>query len=378
MEVWASCTASAVYGNTYDVSGNKRTLTQLDRLRRQIPALTQYWERAAATQHLLVGAPAKAVEIYELTLSRSGPRERVGWAAVRGGLASAHNALGEHAKARDLCLETLRESAEDLDYVALFLTPQLELCQAYSGLGEHETALKRVNALFERHTPNNNPFTLGTLHATAAELALRRADVLELVHHLTLMNQYFAPTRNPALLARGERLRNMYASAVSAPNGPDLPPLMQSPLGHHALATATSSVERKQRALDLVVSQTQAVDAFLFARGHVDEPVLLHALRNSLPHVHLLEAARQMFEVMPEDGEETAVVAAPALTTTAEPLLDYRLFPLIIVLEGKRKLIGAIAVCGGHNYRSLSQALLGEIALQLYRAGDVISSRTIG
>lgn len=59
------------------MAGNKRTLAQLDRLRRQIPALTQYGERAAGTQHLLAGAPAKAAEIYELSLSRSGPRERV-------------------------------------------------------------------------------------------------------------------------------------------------------------------------------------------------------------------------------------------------------------------------------------------------------------
>jgi hypothetical protein len=84
-----------------------------------------------------------------------------------------------------------------------------------------------------------------------------------------------------------------------------------------------------------------------------------------------------IFEVIPEDTDETAL-ASGALTTTAEPILDYRLLPLTIQLDSKRKLIGAIAVRGGHNYRPVSQALLGELGLQLYRAGDMISARTLG
>ena len=378
MEVWSSCTASAMYGNTRDVSGSKRTLAQLDRLRRQMPSLEQYWERAAATQHLLAGAPARAAEIYEQTLARSGPRERVGWAAVRGGWATACNDLGQHARAREIVEETLRLCAEDLDYVALFLRIQTELCRALSGLGEHDAAQLEIERLFARYQPNNNPLTLGILHGIAAELALRRTDIIAFEHHLNMMHLYYAPTRNPALVSQGDRLRNMHASLLASGNQQGIAPLSGQLIGSTTLLTTVhGTVERKQRALELVATQSDAREAYLFSRGFYDEPVLLSTLGNREPSPQLLDAVRQMFEVIPEDSDETAM-ASHAVTTTAEPVLDYRLLPLTVVLDAKRKLIGAIAVCGGHHYRPVSHALLGELGMQLYRAGDMISARTLG
>ena len=380
MEVWSSCTATAMYGITRDVSGTKRMLAQLDRLRRQMPSLDHYWERAAASQHLLTGAPARAAEIYEQNLARSGPRERVGWAAVRGGWAAALNDLGQHARAREILEETLLLCAEDLDYVALFLRVQTELCRALSGLGEHDAAQRELDRLFARFQPNNNPLTLGILHGVAAELALRRADIIAFEHHLNMMQTYYAPTQNPALVAQGDRLRNMHASLLAGGDPRGLAPLtgqLHSPGSTTLLTTVHGTVERKQRALELVATQSDAREAYLFARGFYDEPVLLSTLGGRQPSSQLLEAVRQMFEVIPEDSDETAM-ASGALTTTAEPMLGYRLLPLIVVLDAKRKLIGAIAVCGGKHYRPVSHALLGELGMQLYRAGDMVSARTLG
>jgi tetratricopeptide (TPR) repeat protein len=377
MEVWSSCTASAVYGNTRDVAGNKRTLAQMDRLRRHMPSLEQYWERAAATQHLLVGAPARAAELFEQTLARSGPRERVGWSAVRGALATAYNDLGQYQRAREVAEETLLLCADDLDYVAMLLRAQIELCRALSGLGEHEAALRKLDELFARYQANNNALTLGLLHRTAAELALARADIIAFEHHLDMMHNYFAPTQNPALVAQSDRLRNLHAGALATPGEHAAPYKLGIQTSHTLLTSVHGTVERKQRALELIASQTEARQAFLFTRGFYNEPVLLSTLGNEHPSPQLLEAVRMIFEVIPEDTDETAMASA-ALTTTAEPLLDYRLLPLTIVLESKRKLIGAIAVRGGHNYRPVSHALLGELGLALYRAGDMVNARTLG
>lgn len=379
MEVWANCTASAVYSNTRDVAGNKRTLAQLDRLRRQMPALEQYWERAAGTQRLLAGAPARAVELYERTLARSGPRERVGWGAVQGALANAYNDLGQHARAREICEETLRVCADDLDYVAMLLRAQVELCRALGGVGEHEEAQRRLGELFERYLPNENPLTLGTLHHTAAELALARGDILEFEHHLNMMHSYFAPTRNPALIAQSDRLRHRHASALASPNAEDQAAAagVVGVTVSHTLMTAHGAIERKQRALELIASQTEASSAFMFTRGFGDEPVLLSALGGREPGSRLLDAVRAMFEAIPEDNDETAI-ASGALTTTAEPIQDHRLLPLTVTVEAKRLLIGAIAVCGARHYRPVSHALLSDLALQLYRAGDMVSARTLG
>jgi tetratricopeptide (TPR) repeat protein len=382
MEVWSSCTSTAMYANTRDVSGTKRTLVQLDRLRRQMPSLEQYWERAAATQHQLAGAPARAVEVYEKTLARPGARERVGWAAVRAGLAAAYNDLGQHARAREILEGTLRLCVDDLEYVALFLRLQTELCRSLSGLGEHESAQRELDRLFDRCQPNNNPLTLGILHGTAAELALKRPDIIAFEHHLNMMHSYYAPTRNPALSSQGDRLRNMHASLLAGRSPLALTTMTGTGLlnatGHTTLLTTVhGTVERKQRALELVATQSDAREAYLFSRGFYDEPVLLSTLGGTAPALRLLEAVRQMFEVIPEDSDETAM-ASHAITTTAEPILDFRLLPLIVVLDAKRKLIGAIAVSGGHHYRPVSHALLGELGMQLYRAGDMVSARTLG
>jgi hypothetical protein len=104
---------------------------------------------------------------------------------------------------------------------------------------------------------------------------------------------------------------------------------------------------------------------------------MLSTLGGQEPNPQVLEAVRAMFEAIPTDNDETAM-ASVAMTTTAEPVHSHRLLPLTVVHESKRMLIGAIAVCGGHNYRPVSHALLSELALQLYRNGDMISGRTLG
>jgi tetratricopeptide (TPR) repeat protein len=382
MEVWSSCTSNAAFGNTRDVAGNKRALAQLDRLRRQIPSLEQYWERAAATQQLLAGAPSRAAQMLEAILATAKPRERVGWGAVRGALAAAYNEHGEHARALAISEETIRVCAEDLDYVAMLLRSQMEHCRALGGLGQHEAAQARLTELFERFLPNNNPVTLGMLHCVAAELAQRRADIIEFEHHLNMMHKYFDPTRNPALIAQIDRLRNLQTGAVTSPHDQqDTSTITTGAQPFNTLlTTAYGTIERKQRALELVASQTDASQAYLFTRGWHDEPVMLSALGGVDPNPQVLEAVRSMFEAIPTDNDETAMasVASVASTTTAEPIHGHRLLPLTIVHEHKRMLIGAIAVCGGHHYRPVSHALLSELALQLYRAGDMISARTLG
>jgi hypothetical protein len=85
-----------------------------------------------------------------------------------------------------------------------------------------------------------------------------------------------------------------------------------------------------------------------------------------------------MFEDIPEDGEETAFLPGSELTSATQTASRHRLLPLTVDHEQKRLLIGAIAVAGGAWQRPVSHALLRDLALALFRSGDLVSARTLG
>jgi len=381
-EVWSTCTMSAVYGNTRDSEGNKRVVEHLERLQREMPSLTEYYERSLGTQAMVNGAAARAAALYEQTLARSGPRERVGWAQVRGGLAFAYNELGEHARAQQLCEETLAASADDHEYAAKLLTVEIQLCKARAAQGQWAAAQAELDALFSRYRESDNAVTQGALHRTAAELAQLKGDVLAFEHHLSEMQRWHGPTKNPALIAQYERIRN---EAAGAAPGAAVSGDIQSTFttaeapGATFLTTLRTAAERRQRALELVAAQSAAREAYLFTRGTDDEPVLLCQLgAGQTPEASLLDAVRGMFEDIPDDSEDTADIPLSDITAATQSVQRHRLLPLTVEHEQKRMLIGAIAVAGGSANRPVSHALLHDLAVALFRSGDMISARTLG
>jgi CBS domain-containing protein/tetratricopeptide (TPR) repeat protein len=211
VEVWATCTFCAVYGHTRDAAGVKRTVAHLARLKQGIESLEPFWEQACATYLMLSGEPRRAAELFEATLAKTKPRERAGWAAVRGALAQAYNQLGEHAQALRIGEETVVLAAEDRDFVGMTLNAWLELCEAHAGLGQLDRAKEILDELFARFGAHRNPMTLGSLHRVRAHVALREGDEAGFEHHLTQMEAWFRSTSNPVLVAQCDKLRNLAA-----------------------------------------------------------------------------------------------------------------------------------------------------------------------
>lgn len=364
-EIWATCTSCAVYGLTRDLTGIKRAVQQLERLRQAAPSLLQYWERACGTQALLNHEPERARVLYERALSHSGPRERVGWSAVRGALTATLNALGQHARAKQICEETLALSAADLAYPPMVFTLQTELICALIGLEDFAAADSMLAQLIAHHTPYQNPVILGRLHHVGVELARARADIVGCEHHLESLQRLVVPTRNPALVAQYERLRHANAAHYVNTGAAD-----ESTERFTAITVTLAETDRKQRALELLAKQAGVDSAHLFERSWNGDPILLRNLGAVAPSHVLLDRVSAMFQHLPDDDEETAFVPSDQ----PPPLLEsHRLLPLTVLHDAKRLLVGAVAlptlVTMGQQ-PPLNYALLNDLAIQVFQARE--------
>jgi hypothetical protein len=277
VEIWSTCTLSAVYSNTRDIAGNRRVVEQLERLKRTAPSLELYWERAVAAQRLLNGDSGGALEIYR-RLMQCEPRARVGWSAVRGAAVRALNGLARHEEARALAEETIRLSEEDRDYVAMNLRLWIELCIAHAGLGEFDVAKSKLKELFVRHEKNENPMTLGSLHATGAEIAMFEGDAAAFDAHVKNMERWFRSTKNPALVAQCESLRRAFAKrkghfAPVPATSAAVSPTNAVTLARSVLASCHGGDERKLRAMELIAERAGTQQAWLFTVSERHEPL---------------------------------------------------------------------------------------------------------
>ncbi|HKU43840.1 MAG TPA: AAA family ATPase, partial [Polyangiales bacterium] len=100
---------------THDALLGKHAAAELERLSRELPSLQPVAARARATYLVLCGRHREAIEC----LRRADAPERVlGWSLGQSVLARAHNRLGEHERAREVCHEALAgRSEDDLDFV---------------------------------------------------------------------------------------------------------------------------------------------------------------------------------------------------------------------------------------------------------------------
>jgi hypothetical protein len=220
VETWAFSGLGAVYMRTEDVAGMKYCVEQLKRLSADVASLRLPASRAEFAYLVLRGTPADALafggEVEET-------RAVLGWSRNEGMRARACNAVGEHARARDICLGALaRVDPADLDFPVLNLGLQIELARAEAKLGDVSGATERLDALLSRHRAGDNPLTLGPLHEASAEIAAMRGDAASVAAHVAEVERLFRPMNVPALAARCERLARQTRPSASPVTG-DVP-----------------------------------------------------------------------------------------------------------------------------------------------------------
>lgn len=225
VETWTFSGLVTVYMRTQDAASLKNCAVQLERLAAEMPTLRIGHARALAAYAVVRGTPSEALEYIG---RGERPMELVGWSRGEGVRARAYNDLGEHARAKETCLSTLGQlSPADLELCALNLGLQIELARADAGLGKLAEAESQLRALLEKHGPAGNPLTVGALHEALAELAALRGDQAGFAEHVAAVGRWFRDTRDPALVARHERLSRsaggtqaLLASDASNENAP--------------------------------------------------------------------------------------------------------------------------------------------------------------
>ena len=219
VETWKHHALLTVYLRTGDVAGLKECVQQLKRLRAEIPSFENAYLAALTAYQVLRGTPSAALGVLE--------REAIvdkllGVGRMNGVRARAYNALGQHARAKAVCLDAIgRLSAEDRMFCALNLAVEIELARAESGLGALDIAEQQLRALLEKHTPAGNPLTLGALYEALAEVAALRDDRRAFEARVEDVARYFRSSRDPALVARYQRLERVATMLASTASGSD-------------------------------------------------------------------------------------------------------------------------------------------------------------
>lgn len=269
VETWKHHALLTVYLRTGDVAGLKECVQQLKRLRVEIPSLEGAYIAALGAYHVLRGKPSAALDLLD---KEATPDKVLGIGRLAGVRARAHNALGQPSLAKQISLEALaRLSADDRKFCALNLAVEIELARAEAGLGAFETAEQQLRALLELHTPAGNPLTLGALFEALAEVAALRDDHAAFEACVHDVARYFRTSRDPALVARHQRLERVATMLASTARGPDSPSA-RSPLPARLMTVVHLLEHGGERSLQgsaewairQLTDLTQAEAAFLF------------------------------------------------------------------------------------------------------------------
>jgi tetratricopeptide (TPR) repeat protein len=201
IETWAPGAAITIHMRTYDAMGLKDSQEQLTRLERRIPSLALLARRSRGAFLFLRKRYEEALPQLEECAAEE-PLGVIGWGRAQGVLAGCLNGLGDHERARRVCLDALAKlRPDDLDFPAMNLGLQIELAHAESGLGDHALAATQLDALLVKHAAGNGPLTLGALHEARARVALAQADKETCELHTREMDSRYQATQIASLVA---------------------------------------------------------------------------------------------------------------------------------------------------------------------------------
>jgi tetratricopeptide (TPR) repeat protein len=351
---------------THDVLLAKRAAAEFERLSREIPSMHHEAQRARATYLVLTGRFREAID----TMNGADANPTLaGWSRSQGVLARAHNRLGEHARARELCQAAIaNRSEENLSFVVMNLHVQLELALADAALGDFAAARDRSDRLLARHA-QVGPIALGALHETRARVALLERDLETCRAHAELMRGCYLATEIASLRELSERLfeRLAVAERGEARNSTS-PSVLLGDDGHlmtrmRLILTHTEATfeRRAQRGLQLALELTGAHDGFVVSSAAQGGRV---GLGESVPAGDVVDWAQAQLDT--SKLEQTAVVV-PGQTLSETSLrtfgeLEYCVVPLGSVAHGVGPSAALVLGFRGVTPRAPNPELLAMIA----------------
>ncbi|HMJ10060.1 MAG TPA: hypothetical protein VK524_01580, partial [Polyangiaceae bacterium] len=381
---------------------------QLVRRSQEIPSLKLYADAAHAGYLALRGNISAALPRWESLVERCAPKEHVGWISIRLNYADALNAAGQHARAREIALNTLEHvTPAELELGLPYVEAPRQLALAEAGLGNYAEAVRILDGLLAQHGTRDQPLILGLFHKARAQVARAMADKEAFSSQLAAMERLFHGTNNPSLIAQCEQLARAgveaglsdpaaFASSKNAeyqPAGSGLSGI------DRLLLECRNPEERWDRALQMVIEKTGAQRASLYLLRAGDLHLVATEPEGEPPAEIVVElsmlvaGARDRYESSRDEApESTALDDEDASDPDSEPATltvlthaderqigPHQLFVLSTLSTGALRVIGGMVVSSEAEAEAEAGATLGRDALNgiaraLWEAGDVSTS----
>lgn len=379
--------SSMAYGLTRDVLGLRRSLEDLTRLVDAGYRLEPFLELARGEYARERGELTASLSALQRGLSLLEPEDSFRRFPLLAALAETHLAAQDLDRAAEVASQGFA-LASDPERAS---TPYRARCGRTLALvraarAELDEAGRSLESLLADVAGHDSPTLSGMLHEARARVALLANDRIAYEAHRLSTDRCFRPTRNPALVARSDRLEAAGRSAAEL--GEDATDQMEAieilaadavtmragPVGSKwvsaELGRCRGSAERSTKALELIVQASGASHGWLYLR--TPEGLRLAApLGGDEPPTQVNDAiSRAVQEAVSED--DATIADDDASLDGRHGHMTWRPLVLQLQLGGRLVPIGAVALVHGEGGLLDPDARgIEEIARRLYEAGDV-------
>jgi hypothetical protein len=306
-----------------------------------------------------------------------------------GSLARAHNRLGDHTAAREICLRVARGfEREDPTYTAFNLLAETELLISEAGLGHAEAARAGIAVLLARHDGHQGPLTLGEIHEAGLEIELLLGDRERAERHFHELRRWYLVTNAPSLAQRCETLAKLVSPPEPAPDQRKRAAEAGSMTSLSATSTtmrrlntvdrrlaggSMSLAHRAQKALQILADECQCASGALYLLDAGTELRLFATLNEDRiePAVEAWLRERMSHEVR---EDVTALIEADEASSSADhDVLQhesraYRVVPLTVMAAGRQHVIGAALVASEGQSKPCPLDVVHSVSHHLRRA----------
>jgi tetratricopeptide (TPR) repeat protein len=366
-----------------DLMGLKQSVDTIATIvERQYPGWRPFLQVASGDYYRLRGELEAALAQYDAALSATGAGRHAAWTPAAAGRVEALIDLGRF----DAALAAARAALEACERAELGSSAACELARvlalAEAGAGDHAGGAARLEQVIAREIELGlTGLPLGVLHETRARIALMHDDDAAFDRFAQLAAAQYRPGRNPALIARYERLiqaagtrRFMLSEQVVRAATPETDADNDPRDANTQLEQSSDGVNRSRRALGVLIKQMQAHGALLYALN--DRGIQLVTSISASPSEALERALTAYMQAELESSSDVTVTAFDqAAQGSTEASAFARVLPLVLTRDedDRNLVVGVVALFEPQNAAAVSARALATISESMLQADEVVS-----
>jgi tetratricopeptide (TPR) repeat protein len=371
-----------------DLMGLKQSIEAITLIvEKQYPNWTRFLQVATGDYHRLRSEHERALQAYDSALAGVEAGGHPAWAPASSARVESLLALGRTDEAQLAAERALAQSKQvELGLLAeLELERVLALCEA--GKGETAVAADRIERTLARMLERGiEGVRVGILYESRARVALAAGDADGFAGFAARAAQVYRSGRNPALVAKYERLIEAartsevalsteltHAAEISAALG-----LSESGQGFHtAFEECEDGDARKVRALRLLLERSGAKSGFLYRAGDKGAVELEAAEPQSEPPAELAAALAEYLRAELDDTSDVTMTCFDEGARTSSLGMASAFQPVLLwgSEDGERSIVGIAALrCEQSHFTMPGLDLLSAVSKVLIEQDDEVVS----